>query len=212
MCKIVACLSFMLWVAIGLAGQQVCTDVTVAKLVDVHKLDVSLLLDIRYATTNNFTGRQIYPMASCLLVRPAAESLVRVNTKLRQQGLVLKIWDAYRPHSCQKILWQVVPDERFVANPARGSRHNRGCAVDITLCDLSTGKELEMPTAFDDFSPQANRNAADIPPSARANSRLLEAAMAEEGFTGLSDEWWHFDYRDWQQHPLLDIPFTALGE
>lgn len=210
--KILSCLLLSLFVCLSMPGQEVCTDVATARLVDVSKLDRSLSIDLRYATANNFTGRQIYPLACCLLVEPAALALVRVNASLRQQGLVLKIWDAYRPHSYQKILWQIVPDDRYVADPRKGSRHNRGCAVDVTLCELATGKELQMPTPFDDFSPQAHRQATGGSPQARHNSEVLENAMAEQGFVGLLDEWWHFDYQGWRQHPLLDIPFTAFTE
>ncbi|WP_372371131.1 D-alanyl-D-alanine dipeptidase [Candidatus Uabimicrobium sp. HlEnr_7] len=180
------------------------------QLVDVCQLDKTILLDIRYATTNNITKTQIYKVARCLLARDAAYALVRVNKKLKEKGLVIKIYDGYRPHSCQKLLWKVLPDSRYVANPKNGSRHNRGCAVDLTLCDLKTGKELKMPTGFDDFSKKAHRDNPDLPQEEKNNSELLREVMEAEGFSPIRTEWWHFDYKGWRDYPLLDIPLEKV--
>lgn len=181
------------------------------QLVDVCEVDSSILLDIRYATKDNITKKKIYKIARCLLVKPAAEALVRVNKALKEKGLVIKIYDGYRPHSCQKLLWEVLPDSRYVADPKRGSRHNRGCAVDLTLCDLKTGNEIKMPTGFDDFSKKAHRDNENLPKEEKANSELLRVVMEKEGFSPLRTEWWHFDYKGWKEYPLLDIPLDKIS-
>ncbi len=183
-------------------------------LVDVAVLDPSIRLELRYATAENFTGVAMYPVARCLLRRDAAERLVRVQRRLRAEGLGLLVWDCYRPLSVQERFWALVPDERYVARPLRrdgrpvaGSKHNRGAAVDVTLVDAA-GVALEMPTGFDDFSERAHRG-APASAAARANATRLGAAMAAEGFEPLPTEWWHFDAPGWQAYEVLDVP---LGE
>ncbi len=171
---------------------------------DLVELHASLLLDIRYATADNFTGRRIYPSARAFLQREAADALLQADRLLRAKGYRLKIWDAYRPLSAQKILWSIMPDERFVANPKLGSMHNRGMAVDVTLTDLS-GKDLPMPTAYDDFSEKAGRDYALLPEQAKRNRGLLRQAMEQAGFRGIPSEWWHFDYRGWQYYRVMDV-------
>jgi D-alanyl-D-alanine dipeptidase len=181
-------------------------------LVDLAAVDPTIHLDLRYATTDNFTGVAVYPIARCLLRRDAADRLARVQRRLHADGFGLLVWDCYRPLSVQERFWALVPDERYVARPERrdgrpltGSKHNRGAAVDVTLVD-ATGKKLEMPTGFDDFSERAHRGASAVPPVARANAARLESAMAAEGFQPLATEWWHFDAPGWQAYELLDVP------
>lgn len=174
-------------------------------LVDVLAVIPGLRLDIRYATSNNFTGRALYPVARCLLRRPVALRLAEVQKELTQMGLALKVFDGYRPWSVQKTLWEILPDDRYIADPAKGSRHNRGAAVDLTLVDAQ-GAELIMPTEFDEFSLKAHRNCLDLPEEAIKNRRFLEQLMARHGFTGLPTEWWHFDYQGWENFPISDIP------
>jgi beta-N-acetylhexosaminidase/D-alanyl-D-alanine dipeptidase len=183
-------------------------------LVEPTSLDPTIQLDLRYATPNNFTGVAVYPAARCWLRRDVAERLVRVQARLRAQGLGLALWDCYRPFSVQQRFWGLVPDARYVAEPvlengkpASGSKHNRGAAVDLTLVD-GNGRELPMPTAFDDFSERAHRNAQDASPEALHNRALLEDAMRKEGFEPLPTEWWHFDGPGWQRYELLDVPLT----
>ncbi len=176
-----------------------------AGLVELITLDPSFQLDIRYATKNNFLGRPVYPCARAFLRREAAQALIRVDKALQSQGLRLKLWDAYRPLSVQKIFWQKMPDERYVANPKIGSMHNRGMAVDVTLTDLA-GKELPMPTGYDDFSVKAHRDYKNLTPEILRNREILSTAMEKEGFRGIPTEWWHFDCRGWSQCPVLDIP------
>lgn len=178
-----------------------------APLIDVKKYDSSLTLDIRYATKNNFTHQVVYPEARCLLRKPVAEALSRVQASLKRRELSLKIFDCYRPLSVQKKFWELFPDERYVADPKKGSRHNRGAAVDLTLLD-SSGHEVEMPSGYDDFSEKAHRNYQSGSKQAVANRTLLEKSMAQEGFVGFDTEWWHFDFKGWEKYPLEDIPFS----
>ena len=181
-----------------------------AKLVDIQSISPNVKLDIRYATKNNFTKQQLYRQARCLLTPKIADSLSKVQTDLETRGLSLKVYDCYRPLSVQKLMWKIVHDDRYVANPANGSRHNRGSAVDVTLVNRF-GKELEMPTEFDDFSDRAHRDYNNISKAAKENRQILEAAMAKRGFVPLQTEWWHFDAKDWEQSPLMDVAFEAIS-
>ena len=174
-------------------------------MIDIKKLSPGIIIDLRYATVNNFTGEKLYPAGDCLLCEPVAHRLARVQAKLEKEGLGLKIWDCYRPISVQKILWETAPDQRFVANPKTGSRHNRGASVDLTLVDKN-GNELPMPTGFDEFSPRAYRKNKDLPPDILRNKNKLEEAMESEGFLGLPTEWWHFDSPEWKKYALRDEP------
>jgi D-alanyl-D-alanine dipeptidase len=181
-----------------------------ADLVDVLGLDSTLILDIRYATPRNFTGRTLYPVARCLLRPDTAERLVRVHERLKKEGLRLRLFDCYRPLSIQKELWALVPDERYVADPAKGSRHNRAAAVDLTLAD-SSGAELPMPSEYDEFTERAHRDYAGGTPEQLANRARLEEAMSAEGFEGLATEWWHFDAPGWERYPVLDVPLAEAA-
>jgi zinc D-Ala-D-Ala dipeptidase len=184
-----------------------------AGLVELIKRDPTIRLDLRYATTNNFTGRVLYRQARAFLQVVAADALVRAHRRAQADGLGLTIFDAYRPWAVTKALWDATaPAQRdFVANPAKGSRHNRGCAVDLTLHDRATGALLEMPSAFDHFGASAHRDYAGVSPAAISNRARLAGYMEAEGFIGLSNEWWHFDYRDWADYPVLDAAFEALN-
>jgi D-alanyl-D-alanine dipeptidase len=173
------------------------------EFIDILTLDDSIVVNIRYATANNFTGKVLYPVNRCLLRPKVARRLVQVQSALRSTGKTLKIWDCYRPLDIQRKLWEIVPDPRYVADPAKGSRHNRGAAVDLTLID-ETGQNVEMPTDYDDFSKKAHRNYAGASPAAKWNRSLLEAAMKKEGFSGLRTEWWHFDAEGWAAFPIAN--------
>jgi D-alanyl-D-alanine dipeptidase len=181
-------------------------------LVELVDLDSTLGLDIRYATTDNFMGRPMYTQGRAFLQRPAAEALIRVHRGLAPQGLGLLVLDGYRPWSVTKKFWDETPPGRraYVANPEKGSRHNRGCAVDVTLFELATGKEIEMPSGYDDFSRRASIYYQGGTATQRRMRDLLIAAMESEGFHVLSGEWWHFDYGDWRQYRVVDIPFEDL--
>jgi len=182
------------------------------ELVELTSLDPAIHLDIRYATTNDFLGTPVYTQARAFLQRPAAEALVRALHKLQPLGYGLLIHDAYRPWYVTKIFWDATPPEGkiFVADPAQGSRHNRGCAADLTLYDLATGKPIEMPGTYDEMSP---RSFPDYPGGTslqRWHRDLLRRAMESEGFTVYEHEWWHFDYKDWHEYPILNIKFEDL--
>ena len=175
------------------------------ELVDLQKTIPGIVLDIRYATTNNFTGQQLYPFSKCYLRRAPADKLRAAQVELATMGYGLKIFDGYRPLSVQKKMWEVFPQPGYVADPRKGSRHNRGAAVDVTLIRLSDGSELAMPTPYDDFTETAHRNFTDLPEDVIRNRTLLEQVLTKHGFVGLPTEWWHFDDQDWRQYPLLDI-------
>lgn len=183
-----------------------------ADLIELIHLDNTLRLDIRYATAANFTGTAVYAEARAFMQKPAAEALIRVHRKLKQHNLGLVIFDGYRPWSVTKLFWEVTPEDKrkFVANPVRGSRHNRGCAVDLSLFDLKTGKLLEMPTDFDDFTDKASPQYTGATATQTKNRDLLRSAMEAEGFTVNDNEWWHFDYKDWADYAIYDISFAAV--
>lgn len=183
-------------------------------LVEPVKMDPSIKLDIRYATDNNFMGEAFYESSRAFLQRPAAEALVRVSRKLKKLGYGLVIYDAYRPWYVTKMFWDATPDKQknFVANPSSGSRHNRGCAVDVTLYDLKTGKQVDMVSGFDEFSERAYPGYPGRTSLRRWNRALLNNAMASEGFTVNPCEWWHFDYRDWEKYHVLNKSFEELGK
>jgi D-alanyl-D-alanine dipeptidase len=147
------------------------------------------------------------------LQRPAAEALVRAHRKLKKNGYGLLVFDGYRPWSVTKIFWEVTPPEKrdFVANPAVGSRHNRGCAVDLTLYDLKTGREVEMPSEYDEMTERAHPGYMGGTAEQRFRRDLLRQAMEGEGFAVYPNEWWHFDYKDWRRYPLLNRPFSEIS-
>lgn len=181
-------------------------------LVEIVTLDRTIRLDIRYATPNNLTGRAVYTEARAFLQRPAAEALVRANRALHARGYGLLVFDGYRPWRVTKLFWDVTPPEKreFVADPSKGSKHNRGCAVDLSMYDLATGREVEMPSVYDEMSPRAYPTYAGGTEEARARRELLRGAMEHEGFTVEPNEWWHFNYKDWTEYPIIDIPFSAI--
>jgi D-alanyl-D-alanine dipeptidase len=182
-------------------------------LVELVKLDPTIKLDIRYATTNNFLGTPVYSQARAFLQRPAAEALVRSNRELKSSGYGLIIHDGYRPWYVTKIFWDAVPDDKhiFVANPAKGSVHNRGCAVDLSLYDLATGKEVQMPSGYDEMTERAYSDYSGGTEAERALRQILRQAMEAQGFAVIPKEWWHFDYKDWQKYSIQNVRFEDLG-
>ena len=183
-----------------------------ADLVELTKLDPTIRLEIRYATTNNFLGTKFYSQTRAFMQRPAAEAVVRVSRKLRAQGYGLLVHDAYRPWYVTKVFWDATPDDKkvFVADPSKGSRHNRGCAVDLTLYDLKTGKPVEMVSTYDETTDRAH---ADYPGGTslqRWHRKLLRDAMESEGFAVYPPEWWHFDYKDWQKYRIGNVRFEQI--
>ena len=181
-------------------------------LVELIKLDRTIKLDIRYATSNNFMGRPVYRQARAFLQRPAAEALVRANKSLRKKGYGLMIHDGYRPWSVTKLFWDSTPADKkeFVADPAQGSRHNRGCAVDLSLFDLKTGKVVVMPSGYDEMTERSHINYTGGTDEQRRVRDLLRSAMEAEGFIVYEPEWWHYDYKDWKEYPILNIAFPEI--
>ena len=181
-------------------------------LVELVSLDPTIALDIRYATTNNFLGKAVYQQARAFLQRPAAEALVAAHRELGASGYGLLIHDGYRPWAITKLFWEVTPPalREFVADPASGSKHNRGAAVDLTMYDRAFGRAVQMPSGYDEMTRRAYPDYRGGPPDARGRRDLLRAVMERHGFTVEPNEWWHFNFRDWQEYPILDIPFTAI--
>ncbi len=180
------------------------------QLVELKKYIPGLKLDIRYATKNNFTKQAVYREARAFARAPVAEALKNVQAELEKSGLGLKIFDGYRPYSVTVKFFDIASDKSFVANPKDGSRHNRGCAIDLTVVNLKTGKELKMPTPYDSFAAAASANYMDLPANVIKNRDLLINVMERHGFRVLDNEWWHFDFIGWKNFELMDIGLDEL--
>ncbi len=181
-------------------------------LVELTTLDESIHLDIRYASENNFMGASFYSAPRAFLQRPAAEALVRVHHKLKKQGFGFLVHDAYRPWYVTKMFWDATPDDKkmFVANPQEGSRHNRGCAVDLTLYHLKTGKVVRMVSGYDEMSDRSHIDYPGGTSQQRKHRSMLREAMESEGFSVELIEWWHYDYKTWSQYPILNKTFDEI--
>jgi D-alanyl-D-alanine dipeptidase len=183
-------------------------------LVELVKLDATIRLDIRYAGPNNFLGKPVYKEARAFLQRPAAQALVAAHRELEPHGYGLLIHDGYRPWAITKLFWDMTSGSQreFVADPSQGSKHNRGCAVDLTMFDRAFPPPgpVAMPSGYDEMTRRAYPEYRGGPPEARARRDLLRAVMERHGFTVEPNEWWHFNFKDWQQYPILDIPFSAV--
>ncbi len=184
-----------------------------ADLVELTSLDPTIKLEIRYATTNNFLGTRFYDEPRAFMQRPAAEAVVRANAAVKALGFGLLIHDAYRPWYVTKMFWDATPQEKrwLVANPAQGSRHNRGEAVDLTLYDRATGQAVEMPSTYDESTDRAFADYPGGTAAQRWRRAVLRRAMEREGFTVNPNEWWHFDYKDWRQYAIGNVPFDKLS-
>ncbi|MBL7876463.1 MAG: M15 family metallopeptidase [Cyclobacteriaceae bacterium] len=180
------------------------------ELVNLEKFIPGLVLDIRYATTNNFTGTKIYNLPRAYARKPVAEALKRIQAELKKQGLELKIFDAYRPYSATVMFYETYHDTTYVASPYKGSKHNRGCALDLTLIDSKTRKELQMPTGWDSFKKEAWPATPVADPVVRKNRKTLIESMEKNGFKVSTSEWWHFDFVGWQKFTVMDIDFEEL--
>jgi zinc D-Ala-D-Ala dipeptidase len=179
-------------------------------LVDLEDYIPGVKLDILYATADNFYKEPVYPRGKAFLRLPAAEALKNVQNELARQNKSLKIFDAYRPYGVTLLFYEKIKDTNFVASAWTGSRHNRGCAVDLTIIDLDTGEELKMPTEYDDFTERAAIDYMDIPDNEKQNRNLLQSLMQKYGFSPVKSEWWHFDYHDWKKFEITDISFDEL--
>ena len=182
-------------------------------MIELKRLIPEAQYDLRYASSKNFTGQRLYPKNThtTYLRRKPALALAKVAEDLKEKGLGIKIWDAYRPYRTTVRFWKLIHDERFVANPSKGSGHNRGTAVDLTLIDLKTGKELDMPTPFDDVSAAAFHGAKNIDDRKTRNRELLRTTMEKYGFLALETEWWHYSWPGSSAYDVLDLSFKALG-
>jgi D-alanyl-D-alanine dipeptidase len=183
-----------------------------ADLVELVKLDPTIKLDIRYAGTNNFLGKPVYKEPRAFLQRPAAEALVKAHHELARSGYGLLIHDGYRPWAITKLFWDMTSgfQREFVADPATGSKHNRGCAVDLTMYDLATGQAVEMPGGYDEMTPRSDPDYPGGTAEQRARRDLLRKAMERHDFTVEPNEWWHFNFKDWKEYPILDIAFSEI--
>ncbi len=182
-------------------------------LVELITLEPGLKLDVHYARKDNFMGRVLYPEARAFLQQPAAEALVRAHRSLAKQGYGIVVFDGYRPWRITKLMYDESPPEWrgvYVADPKDGSRHNRGCAVDCSLYVLKTGKQVVMPSGYDDFTEKAHADYKGGTSEQRHLRGVLRKAMEAQGFRVLPEEWWHFDYRDWKKYPVLDVEFSAV--
>lgn len=174
------------------------------ELVDIKQINHHIKVDLKYATPDNFTGQIVYNFDYCLLLKPVALQLSKVQEELEKMSLGLKVWDGYRPPAAQWKFWELVPDERFVSDPRKGGRHTRGTAVDLTLI-TKEGVELLMPSAFDEFSEKAHCDYMNTSQEAIKNRSLLRAVMEKNGFIGIATEWWHYDFVGWENYPPIDL-------
>ena len=172
---------------------------------------IGIPLDIRYATADNFMKKPLYPIAKAYLRAPAARALLEVQRELATRGIGIKVYDAYRPYRVTEAMWEPIKNPDYVADPAKGSRHNRGAAVDLTLIELASGAELPMPTAYDDFTERAAHAFTNLDPDILANRALLRDTMVRHGFQPLPSEWWHYDFTGWEQFELMDVPLDQLN-
>src|SRR5262245_32425219 len=183
-------------------------------LVELVKLDPTIKLDIRYATKNNFLGKPVYEEARAFLQRPAAEALVRVNEELRPRGYGLVVFDGYRPWSVTKAFWDATPEDKknFLADPSEGSRHNRGCAVDLSMYELKTANLVEMPSEEDEMTERSQLKYEGGSAESRRLRGILKSAMEAEGFEVYEPEWWHYDYKDWRHYPIQNVAFDKINK
>lgn len=173
-------------------------------IVPLWQIDSTIVTDVKYATTNNFTGQVLYPTNKVYIRKIVGEALAKVQSYLLENyNLQIKVFDGYRPLSVQKKMWKIMPDNRYVADPAKGSRHNRGAAVDLTIID-SNGTELEMGTEYDNFTDKAHYAYSDLPKNVKENRKLLRNTMDKYGFHPITTEWWHFDFKGWKKFSILD--------
>lgn len=190
--------------------QQLVAQDPHKELVNLAAFIPDLRLDLKYATPDNFMKRRLYTLPRAYLRRSAAEVLKTIAQELRHLHLGLKIFDAYRPYAVTKTMWQAIQDDTYVADPRHGSKHNRASAVDLTLVNLRTGKELPMPSAYGDLTPRAYHSYAKASSEALNNRSILKSTMEKHGFLPYESEWWHYNFKDWEKHEILDIAFEWL--
>jgi D-alanyl-D-alanine dipeptidase len=182
------------------------------KMIELQKIIPNIKYELHYATTDNFTKVRLYPknLTKTFLRKKPAEALAEAAKELSTMGIGFMIWDAYRPYSVTQKFWELIHDERYVANPAKGSGHNRGIAIDLTLIDLKTGEELNMPTKFDDFSEKAHHGFQQLSPMQIKNREILKLTMEKHGFLKFQTEWWHYSWPNKNEYDVLDLSFSKL--
>lgn len=202
-------LKLVLIMAFSIGNQQCFAQ---PRLINVMSVSENLLVEMPYATADNFVGQKLYSANEAYLAEPVAHALASAALMVMKHGYRLKILDAYRPLAVQSVLWAIKPDRNFVAPPEVGSRHNRGASVDVTLVSASDLKEVEMPSKYDEFGPKASSIQKDLAEPVKKNLSLLQEAMQSHGFTTLRSEWWHFDHNSWKKYPLQNKQFSELAE
>ena len=200
------------YIAVEKSYRQTLTVDSNKKMKNLQQLIPTIVLDLRYASANNFVHQAVYPEGTTItfLRSPAANALLHVQEELQTKGLGLKIFDAYRPYSVTVKFWELIKDERYVANPTKGSGHNRGLAVDLTIIDLKTGVELDMGTAFDNFTETAHHSFTTLHSTILQNRKLLKDVMLKHGFNLLETEWWHYYWPNDRNYEVLDLDFKKL--
>ena len=179
------------------------------KFVNIKTLSPEILLDMKYATADNFLGQVVYDCGECYLRKATAQALVAAQKDFVARGYSLKLFDCYRPLSVQKKMWKILPGTHYVANPAKGSKHNRGAAVDLTLVEIATGKEVDMGTPFDTFSPKAHHSYTDLPKEVLVHRQLLKEVLGKHNFKPIFSEWWHYEYRPEMTSPVEDLAWPC---
>lgn len=205
----------LLWVSLSVSAQitqgenSSQSKMLKGKFVNIKSLSNDFILDIKYATADNFLKQAVYDCGECYLREATAKALLAAQKEFVKRGYSLKLFDCYRPLSVQKKMWKILPGTHYVANPAKGSKHNRGAAVDLTLVDLATGKELDMGTPFDTFSPRAHHTYTQLPKEVLDNRKLLKEVMDKYNFKSIYSEWWHYEYRPEMAAPVEDLPWEC---
>jgi D-alanyl-D-alanine dipeptidase len=189
----------------SIKGQDFVISKEYKDLVELKKVVPGIILDIKYATSDNFVKQVVYSSDRCFIHKDVAVALKEVVTELNKRGLTLKVWDGFRPVAAQRKFWEICPDPKYVSEPSKGGRHTRGTAIDCTLVDIKTGKELEMGTAFDDFTENASPSCTKVCEEAQSNRKILQTVMNKHGFAPVNWEWWHFDFTGWSNYPVLDV-------
>ena len=200
------------YIAIEKSYRQTLTIDSNKQMKNLQQLIPAIVLDLRYASANNFVNQAVYPEGTTItfLRAPAANALLHVQEELQTKGLGLKIFDAYRPYLVTVKFWELIKDERYVANPTKGSGHNRGLAVDVTIIDLNRGVELDMGTGFDNFTDSAHHSFTQLPTTVLQNRKLLKDVMLKHGFNSLETEWWHYYWPNDRNFEVLDLDFKQL--
>ena len=205
----------LLWVSLSVSAQitqgenSSQSKMLKGKFVNIKSLSNDFILDIKYATADNFLKQAVYDCGECYLREATAKALLAAQKEFVKRGYSLKLFDCYRPLSVQKKMWKILPGTHYVANPAKGSKHNRGAAVDLTLVDLATGEELDMGTPFDTFSPRAHHTYTQLPKEVLDNRKLLKEVMDKYNFKSIYSEWWHYEYRPEMASAVEDLPWEC---